>query len=112
MQLSTVNGIELSLSEWRDALFLQYGLDPPDLPHYCDGCNAHFSVCCNCKRGGLVTERHNEFSDGVTDLAGKAFTSSHVRNNPLIFEDCAAKRPKAKPNRSKGTTVPDNAPPL
>ena len=29
---STVNGTELGAQEWRDALFLQYGLEPPDLP--------------------------------------------------------------------------------
>ena len=35
---STVNGTELVAEEWRDALFLRYGMDPPDLPKYCDGC--------------------------------------------------------------------------
>ena len=29
---STVNGTELGDQEWCDALFLRYGLDPPDLP--------------------------------------------------------------------------------
>ena len=40
----TVNGTELGAKEWRDALFLRYGLDPPDLPKYCDGCQAQFSI--------------------------------------------------------------------
>ena len=31
---STVNGTELGAQEWRDAHFLRYGLDPPDLPKY------------------------------------------------------------------------------
>ena len=44
MQPSTVNGTGLGAQEWRDALFLWYGLDPPDLPHYCDGCNATFPI--------------------------------------------------------------------
>ena len=38
----TVNGTELGAQEWRDAFFLRYGLDPPDLPKYCDGCQAWF----------------------------------------------------------------------
>ena len=61
VQLSTVNRIELGEQKWRDALFLQYGLDPPDLPDYCDGCNAKFTIfhALNCNRGGLVTARHN-----------------------------------------------------
>ena len=42
VQPSTVNGTELGAQEWRDALFLRYGLEPPDLPTYCDGCQAKF----------------------------------------------------------------------
>ena len=44
-----------------------------------------------CKRGGLVTACHNKLRDLVTDLVGKAFTPSHVRDNPLIFAGCAVK---------------------
>ena len=40
VQPSTVNGKELGAQEWQDAAFLRYGLEPPDLPKYCDGCNA------------------------------------------------------------------------
>ena len=32
VQTSTVNGTDLGAQEWRDALFLRYVLDPPDLP--------------------------------------------------------------------------------
>ena len=45
VQPSTVNGTFLGAQEWRDALFLRYGLEPPDLPKYCDGCNAKFTIC-------------------------------------------------------------------
>ena len=34
VQLSTVNGMELGAQEWQYALFLRYGLELPDLPHY------------------------------------------------------------------------------
>ena len=73
---STVNGTELGAQEWRDAAFLCYGLEPPDLPKYCDGCNTRLLIChaLDCKRGGLVTARHNDLRDVVADLAGKAFT--------------------------------------
>ena len=30
--------------EWRDTLFLRYGLDPPDLPIHCDRYQAKFSI--------------------------------------------------------------------
>ena len=39
---STVNRTDLGDQEWRDALFLRYGLDPLDLPTYCDGCQAKY----------------------------------------------------------------------
>ena len=34
---STVNGTELGAQEWRDSLFLRYGINPPDLPSHCNG---------------------------------------------------------------------------
>ena len=66
----------MGAQEWRDAAFLSYVLNPPDLPKYCNGFNVRFSIChaIDCKRGGLVMERHNELRDGVADLAGKDFT--------------------------------------
>ena len=86
MQPSTVNVTELGGQEWRDALFLLYCLEPPDLRTHCDGCQAKLLIshALDCKKGGLVTSRHNKLRDGVSDLAGKAFTPSHVHNNPLI----------------------------
>ena len=47
--------------------------------------------------------RHNELCDRVADVVRKAFTLTHVRDNPLIFAGCAVKRPKANPARSKAT---------
>ena len=110
VQPSTVNGTELGAQECQDAAFLHYSLDPPDLPKYCDGCNARFSIChaLNYKRGGLVTARHNDLRDGVADLAGKAFTTSHVRNDPFIYKGCAVKRTKSKPAGPSDTTDPDD----
>ena len=86
MQPYTVNGTELGSQEWRDAFLLRYVFEPPDLPSHCDGCQAKFSIShdLDCKKGGLVTARHNKLRDGVADLAGKSSTPSHVRNDPLI----------------------------
>ena len=54
VQPSTVNGTELGAQEWHDALFLWYGLEPPDLSMYCDGCQAKFSIshALDFKNGG------------------------------------------------------------
>ena len=86
--------------EWRDALFLRYGLESPDLLTYCDRCQAKLSIShsLDCKKGGLVTARNNELRDGVADLAGKAFTPSHV------------KRTKATPAGSNGNSEHPAAP--
>ena len=85
------------MQAWRDTLFLQYGLDPPYLPTYCDRCNAKFTIwhALDCKRGGLVTERHNELWDRVAD----------------IFAGLAVERTKANPSRDSGTTDRDGSPP-
>ena len=55
--------------------------------------------------------RHNDLRDGVSDLAGKSFTPSHVRNDPLIFAGLGVKRMKAMPDGASGTTDRDGAPP-
>ena len=91
---------------------LWYGIEPPELPHYCDRCNATFTIwhSLDYKRGSLITARHNMLCDGVADLSGKAFTPSHVCNDPLIFAGCAVKRPKSNPARSKSKTVTSATP--
>ena len=104
MQPSTVNGTELGAQEWRDALFLRYGLKPPDLPTHCDGCQAKFSIshALDCKNGGLVMACHSKIRHGVADLAGKAFTPSHVCNEPFIYSGRAVNRTKATPAGAGG----------
>ena len=103
---STVNGTELGDQELRDALFLRYGLEPPDLPKYCDGCQAKLSIsqALDYKKGGLVTVRHKDLRDGAADMDGKAFTPSHVRDNPLIYSGRAVRRTKATPAGSNKTS--------
>ena len=107
MQPSTVYGMELGAQEWCDALFLRYGLEPPDLPTHCDGCQAKFSIshALDCKKGGLVTACHNDLHDGVADLAGKAFTPSHMRDDTLIYSGRAVKRTKDSPDGASGTST-------
>ena len=83
---STVNGTELSATEFRDALLLRYARCPPDLPSHCNGCLQKFSVrhALECKTGGLVISRHNEIRDELSDLASKALSPSSVRDEPKI----------------------------
>ena len=88
VQTSTVNGTELGAQEWRYALFLRYGLDPPDVPKFYDSCSAAFSIChaLGCKKGGLVTAHHNELRDGVADLAGKPLCPRTCATTPSSLQ--------------------------
>ena len=54
---STVNGTELGAQEWRDPLFLRYGINTPELLEHCNGCGPAFEICyaLDCKKGGLIT---------------------------------------------------------
>ena len=54
--------------------------------------------------------RHNDCCDRVADLAGKAFTPTHVHDDPLIFAGCAVNRPKAKQARYKATKYTSSTP--
>jgi hypothetical protein len=96
---SIVNGTELSTQEFRDALHMRYGITPPDLPLKCDGCDQHFTLqhALSCKKGGLVIFRHNEIRDELVYLAGKAFTPSAIRDEPLIHPCRVAKEDKKSP---------------
>ena len=100
---STVNATELRTQDWCDTLFLRYGLEPLDLPTHSDGCEARFTIshALDCKKGGLVTARHNELRDGVEDLADKALSPAHVHENPLIYSGRAMSGTKSKPAGSK-----------
>jgi hypothetical protein len=60
MKKSSQRDTELSAHEFRDALFMRYGIAPPDLPDNCDGCEACFTLqhALGRKKGGLVIFRH------------------------------------------------------
>lgn len=61
---------DLSPGEFRDALFLRYGKLLLNLLDKCDGCGGEVSLqhLLDCKRGGLVIQRHNEIRDAPGDL--------------------------------------------
>lgn len=104
---STVNGTELSPQEFRDNLLLRYGRSPGDLQETCDGCNKSFSVqhALDCKKGGLITQRHNEIAGELMDWAKKATTPTAVRDEPLIH-------PVSKPaQKDAAKNPPDDANP-
>ena len=58
---SAVYGVELGVQKCRYSIFLQYGIDPPDLPHHFDFFRVGFSISheLECNKGGLVTSHQN-----------------------------------------------------
>jgi len=81
------NGFAMSSNQFRDAISLRYGKQPKDLPSHCDGDGEVFTVChaLNCKKGGLVTFRHNELRDLNIELVKSAGFSQTVKE-PIISD--------------------------
>jgi hypothetical protein len=80
------NGFDLTADEFRDALAIRYRRPLLRCPTQCDGCGAQFSMqhALACKKGGLVTRRHNEIRDVVGDLAALAWKDVH--REPVVRE--------------------------
>ena len=56
-------------------------------------------------------EHHNDLCDGVSNIASKALTPTHVHNNPKIYTGCAVRggkeKPKGNPLNDKGDLKAD-----
>ena len=77
---------DLSPVEFRDAISLRYGRQLLGLPAYCDGCGDNFSIqhALDCKKGGLVIQRHNEIRDSLGEVCAMVF--SEVVREPVVRE--------------------------
>ena len=63
----------LHKGEFRDAIYLRYGWEPPKLPEKC-GCGASFNVAhaMQCMLGGFRGLMHNEVNSVFYDTAKQA----------------------------------------
>ena len=70
--------------EFRDALCLRYLKPLLDLPPVCDGCGVPFTTshALDCKKGGLIVQRHNEICDLLFDLISTVW--SHTTKEPVV----------------------------
>ena len=74
---------------------------PQHLPTVCDGCGDPFSVshAMDCKKGGLVVNRHDDVCDEWAGLCGKAINPSSIRDVPLIANSLGDGR-RRQPNQN------------
>ena len=75
----------MSSTQFRDALALRYGRTPTNLATHCDADGEEFTVChaLNCKKGGLVTLRHNELRDLNIEMV-KTAGFTHTVKEPTV----------------------------
>ena len=81
---------------------------------------SHFDVCgvaftifhaLDCKKDGLTMAHNNELCGRISDLEGKAFTPSYMRDDSLIYSGRAVKRKKATPVGDSRNNDQAGAPP-
>ena len=65
---------------------LRYHRPLLSMPTCCDGCRAQSSLehALDCKKGGLVTQRHNNVRDSVGDVASLVYKD--VLREPVLRE--------------------------
>ena len=76
---------DLSAVEFCDALAIHYGRSLMRMPATCDGCGAPFGLVhvLDCKKGGLVTQRH-KVRGALGDIAAMPF--KEVTREPVVRE--------------------------
>ena len=86
VSLATVNGMEIGAHECGYAIFLQFGIKPPDLPLNCNGYGVRIFIvhALDYKKGILVTSRYNDIPNRAADMSSTDLTPIHVRYDPLI----------------------------
>ena len=83
---SHCNNTGLSKLQFQDGLCLRCGITPSHLPKQCDACNVPFTVAhaLQCKKGNLVSLRHDDIKLVWEELLGEALQPSAVRDEPPI----------------------------
>ena len=77
----------MSRQEFVDNSRICLNLKVLNLPQHCNGCGAGFSIehALSCKKGGLVSIRHDNVRDETGALAKLALPKTRVSYKPFIF---------------------------
>jgi hypothetical protein len=82
------NNTTLDHHTFRDYFAIRYGTQPVNAQSRCDGCSDRpafdLDHALNCKKGGMVTWRHNEVRDVFGDFAHQAW--NNAEKEPIIEE--------------------------
>jgi hypothetical protein len=80
------HSFDLSADEYRDALAVRYMKEPHKMKENCDGCQEKNSRdhALRCKKGGLITRRHNEVCRAAGEIIGLLHRG--VEYEPVIRE--------------------------
>eukprot|EP00957_Ditylum_brightwellii_P028497 2151276-Ditylum_brightwellii.AAC.1 len=83
---NTENSTVLGRDEFWDIVLLQYKLIPKDLLEYCNRCGEKHSLqyALQCKIGGLIGARHDNYRDKLGSVASQVFSPSAICDNPII----------------------------
>ena len=78
-------GFSLSKSEFRDGLRLRYNIPINDIPSYCV-CGDRFNTshALDCKKGGFVSQRHDNIRDLFTGLMNRC--CNNVSSEPHLTD--------------------------
>ena len=78
-------GFNLNKSKFRDTIKLHYDWPVDDIPSTCV-CGNIFTVdhAMICKRGGFVTQRHNELRDLDVEADLLSIVCSNVKIRPIL----------------------------
>ena len=89
----------LSPQEWRDNLFLRFGLTPSCIPATCDGCGQTTNVnhALNCGCGGLIHLRHNEIREEILSIAVECFPRAALTREPPLSNTTQNTLPTGQP---------------
>ena len=85
MQISKYH-FDLSPIEFRDALQLRYHIPLLRMVACCNGCGAQSSLehSLDCKKGGLVAQRHNKVHESLHDIGSLVYKD--VLRKPVVRE--------------------------